>query len=323
MTAEIGRGQLLVRVPATSANLGPGFDALGLALDLHDEVVARAIGERRVRIEVAGEGAHTVPTDESHLVIRAMRAAFDRLGGQPAGIALQCVNRIPHGRGLGSSSAAIVAGVLLARGLVAGGVAAFPDASVLQLAADLEGHPDNVAPCLLGGLCVAWSDEGRIAALRVPIELAIRPVALVPPTPSATHLARGLLPSQVPHPDATRTAARAALLMAALAGAPGGASALLAATEDRLHQPYRAASMPESAALVADLRAGGAAAVLSGAGPTVLVLARDDAEVARVIAATPPGWRALTLAVDLRGAHVATPRAQKNNGKTWSRHGNI
>ena len=223
----------------------------------------------------------------------------------------------------GSSSAAIVAGVLLARGLVAGGEAAFPDAGVLQLAADLEGHPDNVAPCLLGGLCVAWSDEGRIAALRVPIELAIQPVALVPPTPSATHLARNLLPSQVPHPDATRTTGRAALLMAALAGAPGGASALLAATEDRLHQPYRAASMPESAALVADFRAGGAAAVLSGAGPTVLVLARDDAEVARVIAATPPGWQALTLAVDLRGAHVATPRAQKNNGKTWSRHGNI
>lgn len=323
MTRMIGTGPVLVRVPATSANLGPGFDALGLALDLHDEVVARVIGERGVRIEVAGEGAHSVRTDESHLVIRAMRAAFDRLGSQPAGIALQCVNRIPHGRGLGSSSAAIVAGVLLARGLVAGGVAALPDASVLQLAADLEGHPDNVAPCLLGGLCVAWSDNGGIAALRMPIELAIRPVALVPPSPSSTHIARGLLPSQVPHADATRTAGRAALLMAVLAGAPGGASALLAATEDRLHQPYRAASMAESAALVADLRAGGAAAVLSGAGPTVLVLARDDAEVGRVFAATPPGWRALALAVDLRGAHVAPPRARKNNGKTWSRHGNI
>ena len=323
MTAEIDTGQVHARVPATSANLGPGFDALGLALDLHDDLVARAIGERSLRIDVAGEGADTVPTDESHLVVRAMRAAFDRLGGQPTGIALQCVNRIPHGRGLGSSSAAIVAGVLLARGLVAGGVAALPDASVLQLAADLEGHPDNVAPCLLGGLCVAWSDNGVVAALRVPIKLAIRPVALVPPIPSSTQVARGLRPSQVPHADATRTAARAALLMAALAGAPGGASALLAATEDRLHQPYRAASMAESAALVADLRASGTAAVLSGAGPTVLVLARDDAEVARVIAATPPGWRALALAVDLRGAHVAPPRERKNNGKTWSRHGNI
>ena len=112
--------------------------------------------------------------------------------------------------------------------------------------------------------------------------------------------------------------------MAALAGAPGGASALLAATEDRLHQPYRAASMPRAAALVADLRAGGAAAVLSGAGPTVLVLARDDAEVARVIAATPPGWRALRRWPSICvGAHVAAPRAQKANGKTWSRHGNI
>ena len=323
MTAEIDTSQVHARVPATSANLGPGFDALGLALDLHDDVVARAIAERSVRIEVAGEGAHTVPTDGSHLVIRAMRAAFDRLGGQPAGIALQCVNRIPHGRGLGSSSAAIVAGVLLARGLVAGGVAALPDTSVLQLAADLEGHPDNVAPCLLGGLCVAWSDNGVTSALRVPIELPIRPVALVPPSPSSTHVARGQLPSQVSHAEATRTAARAALLMAVLAGAPGGASVLLPATEDRLHQPYRAASMAESAALVADLRAGGAAAVLSGAGPTVLVLARDDAEVARVIAATPPGWRGLALAVDMSGARVAPPRVRKNNGKTWSRHGNI
>ena len=323
MTVPLHAGPVQVRVPATSANLGPGFDALGLALDLHDDLVARAIDERGVRIEVAGEGANAVPMDESHLVVRAMRAAFDRLECQPEGIALQCVNRIPHGRGLGSSSAAIVAGVLLARGLVPEGAAAIPDVSVLQLAADLEGHPDNVAPCLLGGLCVAWSDNGAVAALRVPIELAIRPVALVPPTPSSTQVARGLLPSQVPHTDAARTAARAALLMAALAGAPGGAGALLAATDDRLHQPYRAASMPESAGLVADLRAGGAAAVLSGAGPTVLVLACDDAEVARVIDATPPGWRALTLAVDLRGAHVAAPRAQKNNGKTWSRHGNI
>jgi homoserine kinase len=245
-----------------------------------------------------------------------MRVAFDQLGGQPAGIALECVNRIPHSRGLGSSSAAIVAGVLLARGLVAGGTAALPDAGVLRLAADLEGHLDNVAPCLFGGLCVAWSSNGATEALRVPIELAIRPVALVPPNQSSTQVARGLLPSQVPHADATGTAARAALLMAALAGAPGGAGALLAATEDRLHQPYRAASMPESAALVSTLRAGGAAAVLSGAGPTVLVLARDEAEVARVVAGTPPGWQALSLEVDLLGAQVAAHPPQKINSKT-------
>jgi homoserine kinase len=308
MTAEITTGSVHVTVPATSANLGPGFDALGLALTLHDDLVARADSERGTRIEVTGQSERTVPRDGSHLVMRAMRAAFDRLGRQPAGITLECVNRIPHGRGLGSSSAAIVAGVLLARGLIVGGAEALPDVGVLRLAAELEGHPDNVAPCLLGGLCVAWSESGAVDALRVPIGLPIRPVALVPPTESSTQVARGLLPSQVPHADASYTAARAALLMAALAGAPGGGGALLAATDDRLHQPYRAVSMPDATALMATLRASGTAAVLSGAGPTVLILARDDVEVARAVAGTPPGWRAEALEVDLLGARVTGPR---------------
>ena len=281
MSAATGAGRVHVRVPATSANLGPGFDALGLALDLYDDVMARTSDEPGVRIDVVGEGARTVPRNESHLVVRAMRATFDRLGTQPTGVVVECVNRIPHGRGLGSSSAAIVAGILLARELVAGGADALPDVGVLRLAADLEGHPDNVAPCLLGGLCVAWCSDGAVDALRVPIELRIRPVLLVPPNQSSTLPARGLLPSHVPYSDATHTVARAALLMAVLAGTGGGADALFAATDDLLHQPYRAASMPESAVLVKALRADGAAAVLSGAGPTVLVLARDEAEVAR------------------------------------------
>jgi homoserine kinase len=307
MSAATAAGQVHVRVPATSANLGPGFDALGLALDLYDDVMARTSDEPGVRIDVVGEGARTVPRNESHLVVRAMRATFGRLGTQPRGVVVECVNRIPHGRGLGSSSAAIVAGVLLARALVAGGADALPDVGVLRLAADLEGHPDNVAPCLLGGLCVAWCSDGAVDALRVPIEMLIRPVVLVPPNQSSTLPARGLLPSHVPYADATHTVARAALLMAALVGTRGGADALLAATDDLIHQPYRAASMPESAALVTALRAEGAAAVLSGAGPTVLVLARDEAEVASAIAGAPPGWRALALEVDQRGAHVVAP----------------
>jgi homoserine kinase len=311
VSAAIGAGRVHVRVPATSANLGPGFDALGLALDLYDDVMARTSDEPGVLIDVVGEDAHTVPRNESHLVVRAMRATFDRLGTQPTGVVVECVNRIPHGRGLGSSSAAIVAGILLARELVAGGADALPDVGVLRLAADLEGHPDNVAPCLLGGLCVAWCSDGAVDALRVSIELPIRPVVLVPPNQSSTLPARGLLPSQVPYSDATYTVARAALLMAVLAGTGGGADALLAATDDLLHQPYRAASMPESALLVTALRANGAAAVLSGAGPTVLVLARDQAEVARAIASAPPGWRALALEVDQRGAHVVAQSASQ------------
>ena len=147
---------MVVRVPATSANLGPGFDALGLALALYDVVEAQ-VTPGGLTIEVAGEGADTAAVGEWHLVVRAMRAAFGLLGGQPPGIALRCGNAIPHSRGLGSSAAAIVAGVLAARGLVTDGAAVLPDEAVFRLAVDLEGHADNVAACLVGGLTIAWT----------------------------------------------------------------------------------------------------------------------------------------------------------------------
>ncbi len=297
-------GVIRVRVPATSANLGPGFDALGLALGLHDEVIAR-IGDDGVVVDVAGEDADVVPRDESHLIVRSMRATFDRFGGQPRGIELVAANHIPHGRGLGSSAAAIVAGVLLARELVLGGEEQLDDAAVLSLASDLEGHPDNVAPCLLGGLTVAWTADGRAQAARLECVPAISPVVLIPPTPSSTEQARKLLPADVPHADATFNAARAALLVAALGG---HTEALLAATDDRLHQPYRAPAMVATAALVADLRAVGLAAVVSGAGPSVLVLARDDAELARATELAPTGWRVEQPGVDQRGAHIVPSR---------------
>jgi homoserine kinase len=292
-------GAVHVRVPATSANLGPGFDALGLALDLHDDVVAR-IGDDGLVVDVAGEGEN-VARDETHLVVRTMRTVFDRLGGQPRGIELSCANRIPHGRGLGSSAAAIVGGVLLARALVVGGEELLPMPAALALAVTLEGHPDNVAPALLGGLTIAWQQDGVADAVRLDCDPRVRPVVLIPPYEASTKQARGLLPKTVPHPDAAFSAGRAALLVAALTGAP---EHLLAATQDRLHQDYRAPAMPESAALVAQLRDGGLPAVISGAGPTVLVLAREDAEVARATAAAPEGWRALALEVVARGGHV-------------------
>ncbi len=287
-----------VRVPATSANLGPGFDALGLALGLYDDVVAR-ITDDGLLVDVAGEG-EDVARDETHLVARAMRATFDRLGGQPRGLELACANRIPHGRGLGSSAAAIVAGVLLARALVLGGERKLTDAQALALAAEIEGHPDNVAACLLGGLTVAWT-EATAHAVRLEPAPWLRPVAVIPPHRSSTQQARSLLPGEVPHADAAGNAGRAALLIAALLGA---GDALFAATEDRLHQPYRAGVMPESAALMDALRAERLAAVVSGAGPTILVLARDELEVQRVTALAPTGWRCLGLAVDGVGAHV-------------------
>jgi homoserine kinase len=261
-----------VRVPATSANLGPGFDALGLALSLHDEVEAR-VAPSGLHIDVSGEGAPDVTdAEEAHLVVRAMRAAFDELGtGQPPGLALRCVNRIPHGRGLGSSAAAIVAGVLAARALA--GADGGPD-DALPLANALEGHPDNVAPCLYGALTIAWLSGGAARAVRLEPATGITPVAVIAPAPVATDVARGLLPARVPHADAARNAGRAALLVAALTARP---DTLLDATEDLLHQNYRAPAMPATSDLVGRLRAAGVPAVVSGAGPSVLAfLASDD-----------------------------------------------
>jgi len=299
MTPRFTSGPVQVRVPATSANLGPGFDALGLALSLYDDLVA-SVGAPGLAITVTGEGAD-VARDESHLVVSAMRATFDCLGGQPGGLALTCTNRIPHGRGLGSSAAAIVAGVVLARGLVVGGADELPDADALDLAARIEGHPDNVAPCLLGGLTVAWADDERSHAVRRDCDPAITPVVFIPPFQSSTKQARGLLPLSVPHSDAAFTAGRAALLVAAVTGSP---EALFAATEDRLHQQFRVSAMPESGDLVAALRASGHAAVISGAGPTVLVLTRDEVEVQQVRACVPMDWECERLSIDEQGARI-------------------
>jgi homoserine kinase len=298
MSAAFLRGSVRVRVPATSANLGPGFDALGLALELRDEITARVTSDG-LQVDVLGEGAHDVPSDASHLVVRAMHAAFDELGARPPGIALSCTNAIPHARGLGSSAAAIVAGVLAARALVDDGARRMPDDAALRLACRIEGHPDNVAACLLGGLTIAWTDDGAARALRVPTT-GIRPLALIPSAQSSTAHVRGLLPPTVRHAEAAFAAGRSALLVAALSGAP---DVLLAATEDSLHQHYRAPAMPETADLVQRLRGSGLAAVVSGAGPTVLVLARDDAEVEQAVAAVPDRWRPSVLSVAPRGGH--------------------
>jgi homoserine kinase len=287
-----------VRVPATSANLGPGFDALGLALSLYDDVTART-ADSGLNVEIVGEGTD-LPTGEGHLVVRAMRAAFVRLGGQPAGLELECINRIPHGRGLGSSAAAIVAGIVLARELVDGGRDLLSDVDLLALASEIEGHPDNVAACLLGGLTVAWSD-GMAHAVRLDCDPSITPVVFVPPFEASTAIARGLLPPTIPHADAAFAAGRAALLVAALTGAE---HALLAATEDRLHQSYRAPAMPDSAELVEKLRWAGVPAVISGAGPSVLALTRDEDEAETAHGLVPGGWQVHLLPVSADGARV-------------------
>ena len=296
-------GPVSVSVPATSANLGPGFDALGLALGHRDRVTAQVLDGGGPRITVRGMGEGTVPLDERHLVHRAMSAAFARMGAALPAVRLECVNVVPHARGLGSSSAAIVAGACLARGLVAGGSLLMDDDALLDLAAELEGHPDNVAPALMGGFTIAYRDGVRFRATGVGVDPRVQVVVFVPPAGVETEVARGLLPDLVPHADAAAAAGRAALLVAALSQQP---ELLLAATEDRLHQDYREPAMPDSLHLVRRLRSDGLPAVVSGAGPSVLVFtdSHQQEEVARRV---PEGWQALALSVDRYGAQVQLP----------------
>ncbi len=323
-----GQDVVRVRVPATSANLGPGFDALGLALNLHDEVEAW-ISESGLSIEISGEGADLADASEDHLVVRAMRAAFAITGGQPPGLGLRCVNRIPHGRGLGSSAAAVVAGILAARALTAASPAASsPDAladdALLSLATSLEGHPDNVAACLGGGLTIAWMTCGGPHMMRLDPLPSIRPVVCVAPAPVRTDVARGLLPDLVPHEDAAANAGRSALLIAALTQLPAATmpglappdSTLFDATEDRLHQDYRSAAMPGTDGLVRRLRSEGMPAVVSGAGPSVLALLTDNGSsdfvhhldmLGSIVRETGIAWQISSLGVERRGARVLRP----------------
>lgn len=293
-----------VRVPATSANLGPGYDALGLALALHDEVRVEVVdGEPgSLAVTVDGEGSATVPRDADHLVHRALSAALGARGVEVPALRMHCVNAIPHGRGLGSSAAAVVAGIAAARALCGSTVEEWSDADLLRFAADLEGHPDNVAATVLGGMTIAYGEPGAFTAVRLDVRCPLSLVVLVPPFPLATSVARGLLPASVPHRDASFNVGRAALLVAVLSGA-ADAGAALAATEDRLHQAPRASAMPESARLVGELRAAGHAAVVSGAGPTVLAMV-PAARVPDVVAQAPDGWWASALGVDDEGVVV-------------------
>jgi homoserine kinase len=395
-----------VRAPATSANLGPGFDALGLALTLYDEVTAE-ITEAGLSIEVSGEGAEAAGAGEGHLVVRAMRAAFAAAGEQPPGLALRCVNAIPQGRGLGSSAGAVVAGLLAGRALaarwggsegepsggasdrrtaargvaeprtdgaaerlgdgaaerladgaaerladgaaerladgaaerladgaaerladraVAGRAVPAVDEAMLALAAELEGHPDNAAACLAGGLTIAWNPGAGPRAVRLDPLPVITPVVCVPAASLATAAARSALPATIPHADAAANAGRSALLIAALTQAP---DLLLDATQDLLHQPYRAPLMPATADLIDRLRDAGIAAVVSGAGPSVLAFTvaghrPGPGEVDSIAGQAGTQWHVSPLDVDRQGATIQSvpPGAAFQAGARHGRHGN-
>lgn len=299
-----------VRVPATSANLGPGFDTLGLALALYDHLTVTVVEGSGVVVDVSGVGEGEVPTDETNLVARALCYTFGRVGQSVPGLRLQATNVIPHGGGLGSSAAAIVSGIMAAKGLLEG-VAELDLELMLVIATELEGHPDNVAPALFGGLTIAWTTPHGPRAKKLIVHRGVSPLVGIPDHSVSTALARSLQPASVPYEDAVFNVSRSALLIAALVQSP---ELLLQATEDKLHQNYRASAMPDTHSLVHVLRDHGLAAVVSGAGPSILVLADDPSQrlvAADLVAERGAGtWKTLMLAVDLKGATVITNQVE-------------
>ncbi len=295
-----------VQVPATSANLGPGFDSFGLPLAMHDRYVAQILDDAGLDIDVTGEGADEVPRTDKNLLVKAMNKGFDYLGGKPKGIAVRALNVIPHGRGLGSSASAIIGGLCLARALVLTGIDKMSDEKLLQLATDMEGHPDNVAAALYGNAVVAWQEDQHgkeiAQAISLSVDTRIRAIAFIPSTAVATSKARKMLPEMIPHRDAARNSANSALLVHALTLRP---DLLFRATQDFLHQSYRSEAMPASFALLTKLRGAGVAAFISGAGPTVLALhTGNETDVAELIRAAGSKFEAKSLEIARSGATI-------------------
>lgn len=277
-----------VKVPATSANLGPGFDACGLALGLYNHVHVRAtIGQTKVTVR--GEGAGEVSTDETNLVARTLLSALEYVGAPQVGLEMTCINNIPLSRGLGSSASALVSGLWAARGLIDR-----PDVldrqTIFQLAAEIEGHPDNVAPAVFGGYTVSWMEGERAEHIRLDPHESLRITVFIPDYELSTELARELLPDSVPYRDAVFNAGRSALLTAAITTYP---DKLFAATDDKLHQIYRRDAMEKSVMFVDWLRERDIPAAISGAGPTVIVFAEVPEKV--IQQARDYGWQVHSL----------------------------
>ena len=319
-----------VRTPASSANLGPGFDSVGLALGVWDQLDVTVIEQPGLQILVSGSGADGVPRDESHLVYRSMVRGLRELGVDvPAGLLVEAANAVPHGRGMGSSATAIVSGVAAAQGLSV--CAAAVDAgqallvgedvdidldAVNSLASELEGHPDNASATVFGGMTLSWSEQDDLpsavvgetgevsgrqtATVRLPLHPDVRAVVFVPEATLATHTARALLPERVLLRDAARNSARAALLVEAATRRP---ELLVAATRDWLHQQARRPSYAASMDLVDRLRAQGHAAAISGAGPSVLVLTTNE-RIEQVQSGDDGLWRRLVPGIPEQGVRV-------------------
>ncbi|MCC7493573.1 MAG: homoserine kinase [Fimbriimonadaceae bacterium] len=284
-----------VEVPATSANLGPGFDCLGLALELRNSIVAEALPEARWEVTVSGAGAGQLPANSGNLVAVAMRHLFQQVPGAPRGCRLQLVNRVPLCSGLGSSATAKVGGLVAANALCGH---PFDESALMRFCVELEHHPDNVIPCLLGGLVVAVVEGGEVHALRVPHSPELCAVVTTPDQQLPTAVARQALPAHYERPDAAYNVGRAALLVTALAA--GRHDLLGLAMRDRIHQPYRLPLVPGSTAVLdAALAAGALGAVLSGSGPSLLALVEGPARAAAVATAMREAWAAQHIAAQV------------------------
>lgn len=280
---------------------------MGIALSYGDELVVERTEGTGIVVQVTGVGEGQVPTDETNLIARSIAHVYARVGQPLPGLRLHADNRIPHGRGMGSSGSAIVAGVVAAAALLRDTVRLTED-DLLRLATDMEGHPDNVAPALFGGLTIAWNAQDGPRSKKLSVHRGVSPLVLVPDFTMSTELARSLQPEQVPYADAVFNVSRSALLVAALTQSP---ELLLEATQDRLHQDYRGEAMPRTRDLIKTLRQAGHAAVVSGAGPSILVLANGPAErlaAAELVEEIDGSWNRLLLAIDIKGATVEEVR---------------
>lgn len=291
-----------VTVPGSSANLGPGFDTLGLAVGIYDTVEVE-VTDSGLEVEIFGEGADDLPRDNSHLVVKAIRSGLKAADVEAPGLRVVCHNTIPQSRGLGSSAAAAVAGVVAANTLAGSPLSTD---EVVQLSSEFEGHPDNAGASVLGGGVVSWTEipvdgsKPQYRAVRIPVDESIRAIALVPNFHASTNAVRKVLPSHVTHTDARFNVSRTAVMTAALQHHP---ELLWEGTRDRLHQPYRADVLPVTAEWVNRLRNRGHAAYLSGAGPTAMVLTTSQVESSLLDDAKEAGLRVLEL--DIAGPATA------------------
>lgn len=303
--------KVVVRIPATTANLGPGFDCLGMALELYNTVTVHVTGGG-LDVRIEGEGAESLRWGEENRVLRAMRVAFREADQRLPGLSLELENRIPLGRGLGSSAAATVGGLVAGNALCG---SLLSEEQLLRLATRLEGHPDNVAPALLGGLVIVVQDGERLVYDRVALPVELQAALFVPDLAMPTAEARRVLPAQISRADAVYNLGRVALLVSALA--QRRYDLLDLATRDRLHQPYREAIFPAMPALFEAARQAGALGVfLSGAGSTILALCRDNAQaVAEAMAVAGRDLqvtgRPLVVPVTSRGAEATQTSAPR------------